>query len=104
MATSAIIKIEGLNFAQVYKHYDGYPENTLPWLEEFNAEFARNRGSDPEYKLAQLLRSSKRLEDKFNLDPNNFRGWGVVSPREEWGEIFRYTLHKDGSVSYRKAF
>jgi hypothetical protein len=103
MATSAIIKIEGLNFAQVYKHYDGFPENILPWLEEFNTEFQRNRGSDPEYKLAQLLRSSKRLEDKFDLDPNNFTGWGIVSSKEEWGAQFIYTLHKDGSVSYRQS-
>ena len=39
MGTSASIKVEGIDFAEVYKHFDGYPENTLPFLEYFNKDF-----------------------------------------------------------------
>ena len=39
MATRCVIKIEGINFAQVYKHWGGYPDATLAWLEDFNKRF-----------------------------------------------------------------
>ena len=54
MATRCTIKIEGIDYAKVYKHWDGYPDATLRWLEEFNRNFSKNRGDDPAYKLAQL--------------------------------------------------
>lgn len=98
MATTATITIEGNNFAKVYKHWDGYPEGTLPWLEKFNKEFTKNRGDDPDYKFAQLLRSSIRDADKFKLDSSETTGWGVVPFNHE--EEYNYVLHADGTVSY----
>lgn len=91
MSTNAIIKIEGIDLVEVYKHWDGYPEETLPWLEEFNKEFTKERGDDPEYKFAQLLRSS------VSLGGNLFTGWGVVKSGK-WHYDFKYILNKDGSV------
>ena len=101
MATRCTIKIEGVNYAKVYKHWDGYPDATLKWLEEFNNDFSKNRGEDSIYKFAQLLRSSARDADKYELDASLHTGWGVVPIDEHWGEEFEYTLHKDGEVTYK---
>lgn len=96
MATIATIKIEGVEFAKVYKHWDGEPSGMLPWLEDFNQMFARERGDDPTYKFAQLLRSS--TDPKYGLDDSKITGYGVVQPGGS-GE-YEYTLHRDGSVTY----
>jgi hypothetical protein len=96
MSTPAIIKVEGVEYARVYKHYDGYPEATLPWLKAFNEDFHKNRGDDPSYKFAQLLRDSNNKD--FNLDDSKHTGWGVVDPKEwDCGE-YTYTLKSDGTV------
>lgn len=102
MSTRSTIKIEGVNFAKVYKHSDGYPEGMLGWLEAFNTSFNTNRGDDPEYKFAQLLRFSKQYADDFGLDPSNYTGWGVIPFDAVAGEEYEYTLHSDGSVSYKQ--
>jgi len=98
MATRATIKIEGFNLAKVYKHWDGYPEATAGWLVEFNKMFVAKRGTDPNYKFAQLLRSSVFLGKKHNLDTSDTTGWGVVAFDESWGEEYEYTLMNDGSI------
>lgn len=100
MATRCTIKIEGIDYAKVYKHWDGYPDATLKWLEDFNRNFSKNRGDDPAYKLAQLLRSSIRACSIYNLDPSQYTGWGVIGINEDWCQEFEYILHKEGSVSY----
>lgn len=101
MATRSTIKIEGINFAKVYKHWDGYPEHMIPWLETFNKDFFDNRGDDPEYKFAQLLRFSKQYEERFGLDSSNHTGWGVIPLDSDVGEEFEYTLHADGTVTFK---
>tara|TARA_R100000655_G_scaffold101532_1_gene146767 strand:+ start:261 stop:623 length:363 start_codon:yes stop_codon:yes gene_type:complete len=100
MSTNAIIRIEGIDFAQVYKHWDGYPQATLPWLKAFNEKFASERGSDPEYKLAQLLRSSAFEAKTFNLDDSKLTGWGLspFQDPEKCGAVFVYTLEDNGGV------
>ena len=100
MGTRSTIKVEGQDKVKVYKHFDGYPKATLEWLEEFNKTFTKNRGDDPEYKFAQLLRSSIRDADKYNLDASEFTGWGVVGFDDSCGAEFKYILHKDGAVTY----
>jgi len=104
MATRCMIKIEGVNYAKVYKHWDGYPDATLEWLSEFNKNFTKNRGDDPSYKFAQLLRSSIRDCSQFNLDPSQYTGWGVFDFNDSWMEEFEYLLHKDGSVTYKRLY
>jgi hypothetical protein len=98
MATRSTISIIGITYASVYKHWDGSPKSTLPWLEKFNKEFTEKRGDDPEYKFAQLLRSSVRMAEEFGLDGSTETGWGVVP----FGctEEYNYFLHPDGSVTY----
>ena len=68
MATRATIKVEGIESVKVYKHWDGMPKHTLPWLKKFNKDFTKARGDDPDYKFAQLLRSSARDAEEFGLD------------------------------------
>jgi hypothetical protein len=98
MATRATIKIEGVDYAKVYKHWDGDPESTLPFLEKFNDDFAKNRGDDPEYKFAQLLRASVRLGKEFSLDDSPYTGWGVLPFDSDAGQAYEYTLLPDGKV------
>lgn len=109
MATRATIKIEGINFAKVYKHWDGYPGRMMQWLETFNKDFFDNRGDDPGYKFAQLLRSSKQYEERLGLDPSNHTGWGsapfdsdMIPFDSDMGEEFEYTLHADGTVTFKE--
>lgn len=109
MATRSTIKIEGVNYAKVYKHYEGYPERMTEWLENFNKDFTKNRGNDPSYKFAQLLRHSGHLPTResykndnivSNYEAEKYLGWGVVEYRANMGEDYEYTLHADGSVTY----
>lgn len=99
MATRSCIKIEGITFAKVYKHFDGRPENMLPWLETFNEEFTKARGVDPEYKFAQLIRSS--TEERFGLDSSKCTGYGVIPYGNDAREDFEYTLMNDGTVKVK---
>lgn len=102
MATRCTIKIEGVDYAKVYKHSDGYPEATLAWLKDFNEDFSKNRGDDATYKFAQLLRHSIRWGSMYDLDLSPYTGWGVVGFDEDWFQEYEYTLHKDGSVTYEE--
>ena len=99
MSTNAIIKVEGIDFVMLYKHWDGYPGSTLPWLEEFNEDFKTNRGNDPEYKFAQLLRSSERDGDKFEMDRCKHTGWGVLPYEVNTDAPYEYILNEDGTVT-----
>ena len=100
MATRSVIKVEGFNTAQLYKHWDGYPSATLPWLQKFNNQFTETRGEDPSYKFAQLIRSSVFMKDEFGLDDSTDSGWGLIGYDDNCGQEYEYTLHTDGSVSY----
>jgi len=101
MATRSTIKLEGYKVAKLYKHFDGRPETTLPWLEKFNQDFCKNRGIDDEYKFAQLIRSSIKDADEFRLDKSPYTGWGVVALDQVMGANFEYRLLRDGSVTVK---
>lgn len=102
MSTSCEIRVQGCRTAKVYKHWDGYPNATLPWLQKFNKDFAAKRGDDPAYKLAQLLRSSAMDAEKFDLDASTETGWGVIPYRQDWCVDYIYILKKDGTVSVKE--
>lgn len=105
MGTRSTIQITGNTFAKVYIHWDGYPEHMLPWLEAFTRDFAKNRGNDPLYGLAQLLRFAERHKRKYKLDPSKYTGYGIVPFEDDCGEEYRYIidLGKNYKVSYKKA-
>lgn len=98
MATTAVIQLEGYTVAKLYKHWDGYPQATLQWLEDFNKNFVETRGDDPNYKFAQLIRSSAFDCEKYNLDESRHTGWGVFGFDSGYNGEYRYRLMKDGSV------
>lgn len=110
MATRATIYVEGIDTVKVYKHWDGYPEATLPWLEDFNKSFTEQRGVDPDYKFAQLLRSSCKFAEllrssmrdasKYHLDDSELTGWGVVDINADCLEEHEYHLLADGTVKH----
>lgn len=102
MGTRSCVKIEGVNYAKLYMHWDGYPMHMLPWLKAFNSRFDKNRGDDPEYKFAQLLRFSAKHARKYGLDKNDFTGYGIMSYDNDTGEEYEYTLKSDGSVVYKQ--
>lgn len=95
MATRAVIKIEGVDYASIYKHYDGYPEGMLPWLKDFNKA---NGNNSPDYKFAQLLRSSAFKGEEFNLDPSTSNGYGVIPFDADYGQEYEYVLCKNKSI------
>tara|TARA_R110002012_G_scaffold307985_2_gene513885 strand:+ start:319 stop:696 length:378 start_codon:yes stop_codon:yes gene_type:complete len=95
MATRATIKIEGVDYVKIYKNFDGYPKGMTKWLSEFNDRFNQERGHDAEYKFAQLLRFSMRYGDQYDLDSNEFTGWGVAPYNSDCGEEYEYILTKD---------
>lgn len=102
MATTAkiIINDPDIKNIAIYKHYDGYPSATLPWLLEFHKDFMKNRGWDPEYELAQLLRSSVRLAKKYSLDDSKYTGWGIVNEHSVQTD-YQYILDKDKIKIYK---
>lgn len=100
MSTNAVIRVEGFKHAELYKHWDGYPKATMPWLKDFNAKVTEADLS-PEEKFAQLIRSSASDCKKYNLDSGRHTGWGV-SPLGKSYYDFLYLLKKDGTVSLRK--
>jgi len=105
MGTSAIIHVQGCPDIYLYKHWDGQPESTLPWLKKFNHEFTQKRGDDPPYKFAQLLRSSAFDAKMFNLDDSRTTGWGVYrTPSLQTVSDFEYVLLRDGNVDVMEKF
>jgi len=97
MSTNAVIRVEGLGGIEAYKHYDGYPSGTLPWLQQFNSTFTRERGDDPAYKMAQLMRSSFAVKEEFDLDPSTTTGWGIDTEGSFLWD-YLYILRRDGTV------
>jgi hypothetical protein len=98
MATRCCVKIEGTKIAKLYKHWDGGPDSTLPWLEDFNKDFAKYRGVDADYKFAQLVRSSIRDAEEYGLDSSKHTGWGIVDYNDNCGAEYEYTLLENGEV------
>lgn len=105
MSTNALISVQNLKRVYLYKHYDGYPRRTLPWLQKFNKEFTERRGVDNSYKFAQLVRNSSHPDAiaEFGLDPSDTTGWGVFVSEESTfpkvGQEYMYQLNEDGTVT-----
>jgi hypothetical protein len=105
MGTRALVNIEGFNVATLYVHYDGYPENMLPILEPFAADFIKQRGVDPSYMFAQLLRHTHRVDPCE--DDGKYLGYGVIAHAGavgDHGQDYTYTLKSDGTVTYKKNY
>lgn len=88
---------------KAYKHSDGYPDGVLPWLEPFARAFAADRGADPEYMVAQLIRHQAMADMEEWLrwggfDPRTwYTGWGACVEWHTDIEYF-YKVFSDGRV------
>lgn len=109
MSTRCHIRVKEANGKlyphMIYKHSDGYPEGVLPFLKPFTKKFIKERGDDPEYCIAQILRhwaieEQKECEqdgfykDKTQYLPiNSFLGWGICSTKYPHVDIeYLYTV------------
>lgn len=101
MGTRSLIKIENFKTCAIYKHYDGYPEAMLSWLEAFNKDFTANRGADHEYKAAQLLRYTAFNATSIPDGNSKYTGWGIVPYKSDIGQEYEYTLQDDGTVKVK---
>lgn len=80
----------GVTFANVYVHHDGYPEHRIPEIREFFNELLNyvpdTRFGDPEYLAAKYVVYKAVLD---TMDPSShaldFLGVGVA--REDHGDI-----------------
>jgi len=103
MSTRAQIKVKGSE-VMIYKHSDGYPSETLPTLIGTMQTFIKERGNEPDYALAQIMRAfarrdEKRRQEKLAKDDvfskyyekQQMTGWGLDTVRH--GDIeFLYTV------------
>ena len=103
MSTRALITIKGCEHA-IYKHCDGYPDGILPWLKPIVAAFHKERGDDPSYLLAQIVRQyvfshENKADDTNRLLAFKFTGWGIVGPNDDLGQEYEYEIDaKTGKI------
>lgn len=103
-----------LHPVKIYKHCDGYPSGVMDVLEPFAKAFAADRGVDPDYLLAQIvrqfaIRDAREADErkaevgndaaklKYLYDPTtSFTGWGLDL---DWhGDIeYVYAVSPDGT-------
>ena len=103
MSTNALIVVKDRPTVGLYKHWDGYPEATLPWVTDFAQRFKQERGYDPDYCMAQLVRDSALSAEKFGLDPSTGTGWGIVNVKDAYYD-YKYTIcSKTGTVEVESA-
>ena len=97
MSTNAYIQVEGTDII-LYKHWDGYPSATLPWLLAFHHKFLEERGQDENYEAAQLVRSSVLMAEEFDLDTSTVTGWGLSTGKITGEDKYEYLLCQNGTI------
>jgi hypothetical protein len=79
----------------IYKHFDGYPEDTLVAIADFLKAFVPARGiEDPEYLMAQLLVA---LVGRVDNPGSEFLGFGICGDRQlHWDIEYLYCITPAG--------
>jgi hypothetical protein len=109
MSTRAQIKVRGSEI-MIYKHSDGYPSEVIPTLQKVMKQFLIERGNEPDYALAQIMRAFARRDEKRRVErlkkDDNFSqyykehrmtGWGLDTIRH--GDIeFLYIVDLEVGV------
>lgn len=112
MGTRCLIRFndsENETGTMIYKHWDGYPSATVPWLVEKIKDFTEKRSnSDYSYFVAYLLKSISKDSEKFGLDDSLYTGWGFFKDdglgknnklKDKYGVDYVYSIDlKDGIV------
>ena len=84
----------------IYKHSDGYPSEVMPTLEKIMKQFIQERGNEPDYALAQIMRAFARRDEKRRKErledikedireANDAEESGLLSELEKWQEIYK---------------
>lgn len=96
----AVVRVQGLPQVELFVHRVISVDLFEEWLREFNEAFCNERGFDPQYKFAQLLRSSVFDADKFAIDTNCIYGWEVLPQCniEDSSHDYLYILNNDGTI------
>lgn len=63
MSTRSQIKVKGSDI-MIYKHSDGYPSGVMPTLKKTVEWFIEERGNEPDYALAQIMRAFARRDER----------------------------------------
>ncbi len=113
MSTRAIIRLQSNEVPiAIYKHSDGYPSEVIPVLAPFIKRFFKNRGNDPQYLMAQIVRAFAVADYKYRLedsdDPRSedcnflygqdYTGWGLVD-YDHSDYSYRYEIGASGQIS-----
>lgn len=80
MSTRGQIKVVGSD-VMIYKHSDSYPEGVMPTLKDIVSTFADERGNDPAYALAQIMRAYARRDEEERqaiLADDEQEGWNSI--------------------------
>ena len=90
MSTRALITTSE-NEVAIYKHYDGYPSEVVPFLHKFCGEFTRQRRFfDPSYMLARLIQAMANESD--HRYGEGLLGFGLVAAESDCGQEWNYTI------------
>ena len=111
MSTRSIIKFcyDDTDHISVYKHWDGYPESTVPLIQEF-LKWNGSRNGDLSYTVANFCYWFKSNRDNPSLDgddDNHHTGLGILSSGDvnpNVGEEFVYTVDLGKSQSIKENF
>jgi hypothetical protein len=108
----------------IYQHADGDPAHALIFIKAFAKRYAKERGHDPEYFIAQFLRHEAfdhqaKMEEKVKLyskkgnkeiaasykwhsPKNSMLGWGIMATYDDADEWTYDVDLKLGTISYRE--
>lgn len=120
MSTRCHIRVKDadgkLHPCMIYKHSDGYPSGTLPFLEGFTKKFWVDRRDDCQYFIAQYLIQNAIAEEMKAIQEANtdrrallsrvddFCGFGVCLTLNPHGDVeYMYTVDlNDGTIKCEK--
>lgn len=93
MSTRGQIKVKGSEIL-IYKHSDSYPSEVMPTLEKVMKQFIQERGNQPDYALAQIMRAFARRDEERRqellaeggefasiYENHRMTGWGLDTVR-----------------------
>ena len=97
MSTRAQIVVKGNEEAKIYKHSDGYPDGVMPVLTELLQQFIAERGNDPEYCTAQIIRAFARDDEKHRIRQLEYLEKEILNLADKQEASFYKTLKESYS-------
>lgn len=96
MSTRSVIRFKNDEVgSMIYKHWDGYPSATIPWLVDKVKTFTEKRGNDYTYFAAYILKSVLVDAEKYGLDDSPLTGWGLFKDNKEKNKVVKDSFGVD---------